>query len=334
MLRPEDEYFHDRTQWKGWNDKTSKGWFNESGLFDFSVPEKDLSGFFYVHHRANRGFLWAGTALWDPSGALETDCLWHDFTVHPLPEGSEVWDFQLETDVSKITSQCVEPLKTYHLTYQAAGAELDLTWNALMEPVMMPFPKEWQGWAPKHYDFFGRMTGEVRVEGQHHTVDCWSAHDRSFGPHAMTGTGRGTWAWGVASEQHAFIAHVLSDYPPESDPVFGTTEVVKGGWYMKDGKVGKFVSGERRAERADDTRPLREVIDAKDEFGREVHIEGDTRNHLLFTGFPEIPWWWSRVDWSIDGESGYGETQDTCGTMPNFRRVMRSLKGVARVPVL
>lgn len=326
VLRPEDEYFHDRSQWEGWDDATSRGWFNESGLFDFSVREHDLSGFFYVHHRANRGILWAGTALWDPSGATEIDCLWHDFTIHPLPAGQEVWDFELETQGSRIRSQCEVPLKTYNIGYEAAGAQLNLTWTASIEPVMMPFPKEWQEWGPRHYDFFGRMTGEIFVEGHRYEVDCFSMHDRSFGPHTMTTTGRGTFAWGVASEQEAFIAHVLSTHPAETDPVFDTVDAVKGGWYMRDGKIGKFVGGERRCERASDSRPLREVIHAKDEHGREIEIIGETRNHLMFTGFPEIPWWWSLVSWTIDGRGAYGETQDTCGTMPNTRRIIRSLK--------
>jgi hypothetical protein len=332
-LTPQDEYFHDRSQWPGWDEKTGY-WFNESGLFDFSVPEHDMSGFFYVHHRVNREFLWCGVALWDPSGEQEHDCLWNDFTVRPLPKGSQVWDFAIDNGVTVVTSECVEPLKTYHFTYKADGAEIDITWNALMEPVEMPVPEDWQEWAPKHYDHFGRMTGKVKVEGGEYDVDCWSGHDRSFGPHKMTATGRGTWCWGVASEQRGFIGHVLSDYPPEEDPVFGTTEEVKGGWYMEDGKVGHFVSGERTAERGPDSRVLREVIDAKDEHGREVHIEGTARNHLWFTGFPECPWWWSFIDWEINGEKGYGETQDTPGTMPNTRRIMRRIRKEERVPVL
>jgi hypothetical protein len=324
-LKPEDESFHDRSKWPGWDEEKGH-WFNESGLFDFSVPEHHLSGFFYVHHRVNRNFLWCGVALWDPTGDTEVDCLWHDFTVHPF-KGRDVWDFTLDNGVTLITCEAVEKLKTYHMTYKAPeGVEIDVTWNALMEPVPLAVPEQWKEWAPRHYDHFGRMTGNIKVEGNEYEVDCWAGHDRSFGPHKMTATGRGTWCWGVSSEKRGFIGHVLSNEPPETDPVFGTTESVKGGWYMDDGKVGAFVSGERTCERGDDTRPLKEVIDAVDEHGREVHIEGTTRNALLFTGFPELPWWWSFTDWEINGEIGYGETQDTCGTMPNFRRVLRSIK--------
>ncbi|HEY1973842.1 MAG TPA: hypothetical protein VGH89_38235 [Pseudonocardia sp.] len=333
-LKPEDEYFHDRSTWPGW-DEDCNHWFNESGLFDFSVREHDMSGFFYVHHRANRGFLWCGVGLWDPTGDTETDCLWNDFTVHPLPAGSQVWDFDLTTNVSRLTSECVEPLKTYHFTYEAAGTQMDITWSALHPPVDLPVPPDWQEWAPMHYDHMGRMTGTVTVEGRTHPVDCWSGHDRSFGPHKMARTGRGSFVWGGISEDEGFIAHVLSEHPPETDPVFGTTESVQGGWYRADGVVGRFVSGTRVCQRGPDTRPLREVINAVDEHGRQIELIGTVRNHLLFTGFPEYPWWWSLVDWQINGHTGgYGETQDSCGTMQNFRRVVRGIEQRDRTPAV
>jgi hypothetical protein len=63
-------------------------------------------------------------------------------------------------------------------------------------------------------------------------------------------------------------------------------------------------------ERGDDTRPIREVVEATDEHGRTFLAEGDARNHLLFTGFPEYPWWWTLVDWRLDGVPATGETQD------------------------
>jgi hypothetical protein len=121
---------------------------------------------------------------------------------------------------------------------------------------------------------------------------------------------------------------VLSDLAPDEDPFDGTVEDVKGGWHMKDAKVGAIVSGERRTERGDDTRPLKEFVEAVDEHGREFSLEGTANNHLLFTGFPEYPWWWTSVDWRMDGVPAIGETQDAA-TIALFRKAMRNAK-VAR----
>ena len=185
-----------------------------------------------------------------------------------------------------------------------------------------------------HYDHMGRMTGTVSVEGGTYAVDCWSGHDRSFGPHKMARTGRGSFVWGATSPEEGFIAHVLSDHPAETDPLFGTTDLVKGGWYRADGQVGHFTGGTRVTERGPDSRPLRETIHAVDDLGREIELVGTVRNHLLFTGFPEYPWWWCLVDWTLNGREGYGETQDSPGTMANARRVLRGIPAHQRTPAL
>ena len=326
MIQPSDEYFHDRSGWPGGFDETSPQWWNESGYFHFAVPERDLTGWVYVHHRVNHNFLYAGVCVWDRSGDTELTCLWNDFNIHPLPAGSNVWDFSLDIG---LTARCVDPLKEYAFTYRCEGVELDLTWKATMEPVDMLVPEDWMDYCPRHYDGIGRAAGELLIEGERLAIDCIAARDRSWGPHTMRSPNRGAWIWGAVSEDHAWIAHVISEQPPEMDPVFGITDRVRGGWYLKDGLLGHFVDGERIAERGDDTRPIKETIVARDEHGREMTAVGEPSNHLLFTGFRDYPWWWCMVPWTIDGvEGGHGETMDAA-TTPILRRAMRSKRTAA-----
>jgi hypothetical protein len=327
QVRPEGEYFPDRSKYPGW-DENGLEWWNESGLFMFGIPERDLSAWVYVQHRPNKGFTWAGMAVWDPSGYLVTDCPHYTFMYYVTPPGSEVWDFEIPK--AGLTSRMVEPLKTYRFTYDKNDLKAGLEWNAVHEPVGQIVPGNWTEWAPMHYDHIGRMTGWLELDGERLEVNSLCCHDRSSGPHRKTHLSRGSYMWGAASEEHSFIGYVLSNLDPDEDPFVGTVEDVKGGWYMEDGEVGRIVEGSRRTERGDDIRPLREFVEIKDEHGRTASIEGSARNHLLFTGFPEYPWWWTSVQWTINGTPALGETQDAA-TIALFRRATRSAKLASRL---
>jgi hypothetical protein len=326
-VRSEVEYFPDRSKFPGW-DEHGLEWWNESGLFMFGVPERELSAWVYVQHRPNKGFTWCGMAVWDPSGYLVTDCLHYTFMYYVTPPGSEVWDFSIPR--AGLTSQMVTPLQTYRFAYDKNGLRAELEWTALHEPVGQVVPGNWTDWAPVHYDHMGRMTGWLELEGERIEVDTFCCHDRSSGPHRKDKLARGSYMWGAASERHSFIGYILSDLAPDEDPFIGTVEDVKGGWYMEDGRVGAIVSGERRTERGPDSRPLKEIVSARDQHGREFNAVGESRNHLLFTGFPEYPWWWTSIAWEINGVPAIGETQDAA-TIALFRRGMRNARKAARL---
>jgi hypothetical protein len=312
----QDEYFHDRNHPR-WGEWDRDHWFNESGWFNFSVPERDISGIMYVHHRPNHGVVWAGTALWDPSGDRRNSCLFQDWRLHPAPPGIQdtgngVFDFALDNSLRFST---VEPLKAYEFSYDRDRFKADLRWEAFREPVDLGvIPNEWSGWCSGHYEQFGRMTGEITINGETLAVNTFAARDRSFGPHRMNKMGRGNFPWGIADEDHGFFPYVLSDQDPDHDPLFGTLDPIRGGWLLRDGTIAKLVSGERTVERGADTRPLHEHISGTDELGRTFTAEGDVRNHLFFDGFTDNWWWWSMVKWDLDGVPAIGETQDTCPT--------------------
>ncbi|MGH9023696.1 MAG: hypothetical protein ACRDV9_11470, partial [Acidimicrobiia bacterium] len=307
MIVPEDDFFHDRED-PMWGDWDRTGWFNESGWFGYAIPERDISGLFYVHHRTNYNVMWAGTALWDATGHRRQNSLHQDWRLWPRPEGANVFDFVLP---NSLTFTTIDPMQKYGFSFSSKDFEADLTWTAFTEPQDdRGIPKEWAQWCPKHYEQFGKMKGTIKIEGELLEVDCYSARDRSFGPHRMTEMGRGNFPWAIASEQHGFFAYIVSDLDPATDPMFETSERVRGGWYLRDGEIATLVDGQRRVKRADNTRPLYEIIDAVDDRGREFHAEGEVRNSLFFDGFPDNWWYWGAVNWTINGEPAIGETQD------------------------
>ena len=126
LVRPEGEYFPDRSKYPGW-DENGLDWWNESGLFMFGVPERDLSAWVYVQHRPNKGFTWCGMAAWDPSGDLVTDCLHYTFMYYVTPPGSEIWDFEIPR--AGLRAEMPEPLKTYRFTYDKNDMRAELEWS-------------------------------------------------------------------------------------------------------------------------------------------------------------------------------------------------------------
>ena len=101
------------------------------------------------------------------------------------------------------------------------------------------------------------------------------------------------------------------EVPPEQDPVFGTTERISAGWYLRDGELGSLESGElSTVERGADGRPLRIEITARDDLGRTLETTGRAKNMLAWHGYPFLMLWWAQFEWDLDGQSAFGEEQD------------------------
>jgi hypothetical protein len=312
-----DDYFHDLEDpmFRGWD---RSGWFNESSFFGFSIPEREINGEMYVHHRVNRETMWAGTLLWDASGHRAHDCLRWDWSLWPRPEGSQLLDFRLP---NSLTFRTLEPLRHFTFSYHADGYEAELQWVAITGP-QGHIPESWGNWSACHFDQFGRMSGEIVLEGERIAVDCLSCRDRSFGPHRAGSMPRVSYSFAVADENSGFMIYTTSKHAPADDPWFGTVEPVVGGWVLKDGTTEPVTGGERRLERFDDTRPQREVILFEDRRGRQYEANGEVRNHLFFDGYPGTHFWWCMTKWEYDGKVCWGETQDG-GSIEGWRRLFR-----------
>ena len=321
-VRPEDDHFHDYKNFKGEWDR-SRQWWNESGWFNFHIPERELSGIFYVHHRPANGALYAGTALWDPYGDQAENCLYYDWRLHLAPEKCDMFTFELP---NSFKLELIQELKTFHFTYDNDGFKADLFWEAFtpaQDQWERALPDEWMEWTTSgHFEQFGTVKGEIQIGSEKIEVDDLSARDHSWGPHKMENTGRGTFTWGIVDQQNGFFPYVVAKEPVPTDPIFDTVDVVKGGWYLKDGEIATLVEGERTTlERDDDGRPWKELVVAKDSLGREFRAEGEIKNHLFFQGFPDYWWWWCLTDWTVNGEQAWGETQDAA-IQPHWRRVL------------
>jgi hypothetical protein len=322
VIRPEDEGFHKHNNYPYWN---------ESSAFSFGIPWRDMSGYIYVWHRPAMNLSASGVVLWDPSGEEIYDCLYYEVDdCQHLPENAGVLDFSLR---SGLTCETIELQKAWHFTYKTQELELDLIWEAFMEPHEANWADSSRvdAWGPRHYEHCGRARGRLNLGGEVLDVDSWGIRDRTWGPREPEPGPRCDWTWAIASETSSFQLMAVSDLPHDEDPIVGTTERVVQGWYMKDGVLGELTAGcgWRRLERGDDLRPLRVVIEATDHLGRDLHAEGVCVNLL---NWPNYVWWLDRqagTRWEFDGQEAWGEVNDEISFRQNrrFHRALRNKSG-------
>lgn len=299
-VRPEDDYFHQPSNDPFWN---------ESAWFPFHVPERQMSGFIYMNHRPNMKFSMTGVALWDPSGEEVYDSLYHDwFEFAPLNESTNTEMFDYSTP-NGLTLHCIVPLKKFKMTYDRDGCQMDLAFEATMDPFNAGFPQGSEEWGPHHYEQAGRVSGRVWINGDEIAVDCGSNRDHSWGPRQYQTNPRGDFPWFNDGHGCAFQMYNVGTSPMEADPIIGTTEPHITGWIQKDGKESGIVTGSRRViERRPDGAPSRLLIEGTDEIGRSVAAEGRVVNVLKWPGFARFFQFWSLCEWTLDtGEKYWGE---------------------------
>ena len=322
MIRPEDDYFHERNDSPYWN---------ESAWFSFTVPERSLQGLVYFWHRPNLGLTQSGVSIWDPSGSELHDCLFHEFDhFQPLPPGGDMYDFTAD---GGLTVRCLEPLSRFQIEYRTDGCELDLDWSKIMEPLETPqvavdvLDRTCEGWGKGHYEQGGRVRGQVDLDGDRFEVDAFGVRDHTWGVRRMYhDMPRQGYEWGIAGEDSSFLIHAVNGLPPGEDDLDGTVEDQFRGWYIRDGKRGDMSEGSRRVlSRAPDGRPLTVLVEGIDEHGRELRAEGTCVNALRY---PCHVFWldnWCLTRWELDGRTAWGETQDFVQLQQN-RRYLRKMR--------
>lgn len=341
MITPEDDSFHLASA------GSESPYWQETSWFSVLIPERGIAGWVYFYHRPNMRLTAGGAAFWDGDGEEVYDCLFYEWDHHQaLPDDADMFSFSLRGGRS-LTVSLREPLRCYDLHYNGDGCEVDLRWEAFTDPIETRHPEPdfakrlaahgdptkvnpaMSSWAPSYYQHLGRVRGLVTIRGEQIPVDSFSIHDRSWGPRQADERPpflRGRMLYAVASEDSFFALMANSHLPLDEDPIHGTEESVSYGFYGKDGLVGQLLSGQTCvAERGPDGRPLRVLVEAEDEHGRQLRAVGRSRVLLKWSAFTTLFSLWCLAEWELDGATTYGEIQDYMH-VSQYRRVARATR--------
>lgn len=305
---------------------SSDPWWNESAWFGFSIPGREINGFFYFWHRPNMRLVAGGVAVWDGQGTHRDDCLYyHWFPFNPAPAHADMFDFELSNGMSV---RILEPLRAYELGFQSEACELDLTWRGVTPAYDVTFggPAVARGtkdFGDFHYEQFGHVSGTIVIDGECHDVDGHHIRDRSWGVRRpFLPRMRGGLEMGWVSDRLAFNTTMITS---DADKAGSDDDSFAYGMMICEGVLSVPSSGRRRVtERSPDGAPMAVEVELTDPEGRTISARGRMRNRLRYVDLWYVDW--CLVEWEINGEPGWGESQDMA-SVDAVRRRQRAGKG-------
>ena len=308
QLTAEDDNFHPPT--------SDDPMWSETTWFSISVPERRLHAYVYPWVRPNMKMFGGGVIVWDDTGELPWDSVHCNYQWNlPLATLGDLRDFEFPLG---IRVRCLEPLTTYHVTYDHPDCSIDVQFRAIMEPHIVGRGDP-PGLFSAHVDQPGHVTGQITLGDEKIPVDCYAIRDRSWGPRIEDRTLRMGYDHAQCATS-AFLAFSLPD-------AAGSPVIM--GYLWRDGEAAALVSGTREIER-DGVSPRRVVIRAVDALGRRIEAVGECVNRFSFTNIPWMFNWLSLTRWEYEGSGGtaavgWGEVQDVWHS-DKYRAFARSLR--------
>ncbi|MES2481289.1 MAG: hypothetical protein V4609_04755 [Pseudomonadota bacterium] len=293
---------------------SDKWWETETCWFSFYQPERKLGGWLYVMVRPNIGTVAGGAWVWDASAHLPWEVLYSaNYSCLRLGDARDLRDATFATGVKV---KMLEPLRRYQLAYEdGERLKLDLQFDAVMAP--MPLHSKTSAFGGLgHFDQFGRVRGQVVVNGETLVIDSLSMRDRSWGPRPEHRPKRSTYVTGMADENTGFL--LMSDPQRPGEPM-------THGFLLRDGQAAHLVSGSRNGDYDTTEGWMRSLkVEGTDALGRSFVANGVAQSRIVLNRHSFIDMN-SLVRWELDGQTAWGEDQDIW-TMHQWADMRRGLK--------
>jgi hypothetical protein len=288
--------------------------WTETIWMSWHVPERKLFGNFYPVFRPNLGVQFGGVSVYDPSGDQPWDCAINDQQWHEKIEDVDLRNFKLKNG---LWFKAIEPNQVFEFGCERDELQFELRYEALTKPMVSGGGSDLFSHGG-HLDQPGHVTGWMRLRGEHIDVDCLAQRDRAWGPRRDNRQPQVAYCYGTASADNAFLTVSAIKKRGDDDRVFT-------GYYMHDGQWALMTSGSRRVERDAQGAVSRVFIEATDELGRSIAVEGNTVSRLFSYPYPSMLCINSLTRWELNGEECWGEDQD-CWPPRRWRDTRTALK--------
>lgn len=163
-----------------------------------------------------------------------------------------------------------------------------------------------------------RVTGDLVIRGEHHSVDCYGFRDRSWGkPRQEVHQPFPPYSWIAAVFSPDFAVNVgVFDQAENNSELTGKFVLPKertlsGGWINRYGKLARVVRAEKRVVRTTDfLLPKQIELDLEDELGRELHITGTMLAANCWPLGGNLNFVICLMRWECDGQIAHGDCQE------------------------
>lgn len=256
--------------------------------FWFYAAERKLGGWLYNYIRPNIGVSGGGCFVWDDTTFFHMEVPYYtSYNALALPTETDLRDFTFPSGTSVTL---LEPLRRYRLSHKdREWIDVNLEWEAIMTPFVSVGEDESRA---RHFDQFGRIHGQIELNGELIPVDCLAIRDRTWSPRSERWKDGGGYGYtnGAASKELSFLHN---------------------GFLVVDG-VRRDLTSERTVERD----PMHGFITSlrvvgSDSEGNQLEAVGQTvsRMAIPIPGVHAVVWT-SLVDWTINGTQAWGEDQE------------------------
>jgi hypothetical protein len=305
-VRPEHDFLHPETRALEPGPELT-----ETQYLGFNIPEHDIHGMCYLWHHPNLGVVSGGAWAWQGVKRHNLACEIFDMVsyVDDAVLSGDLHSFELPNGYGATVEQPLKRLRVHYADKERDNA-LDIGYEALMEPMVLS--------TELHFEQAMRTSGTVTFGGREYEVDGVTVRDRSWGQlrrevHAPVPPM--AWMTGVFGDDLAFGTTAFDS--PDTDPDWkGVLEIpggdpTKGGWVLRDGELTPVVAAVKRTIRNADTLfPEGIEMTITDAGGRDYELTGRVRAAANWRGWHNMDSVICLTEWTCDGRTGYGDTQD------------------------
>lgn len=297
----EDEYYH--------GTGPAGAALTETWFWNFHVPEVAINCFAYCWVHPNLQVVSGGLFIY--RGITSSHLACEVFDYHDYLPMDVVGDGRVIAFPNGLRIEAVEPLRHVRMTYDdpARDSAFVVDCHALGVPIMRA--------NNKHFEQVMHVTGKLTLRGAEHAVDCVTVRDRSWGelrPEANVPVPPYTWVTGAFGRDFAF--NIGSHDDPARVPAWlgivdPPVRIFKDGWVWSEGEHRRIVSSSKLTRREGPRHaPVSHVYEFEDEKGVTYAVTGQIIGQTEWGGWSNMTCHCGLVEWSWNGRTGYGESQE------------------------
>ncbi len=284
----------------------------ETQYLGFSVPAHGIHALGYLWHHPNLRTLTGGLMAFQGHNPYSLSA--HLFDMRTFQSDAllrnDLHEYRMENSYSV---RVVEPLRRLHMSYHDTTRDnhAELAYTAITPPLMFG--------DGKHFEQGMRVVGELVLRGQPYKVDGYNVRDRSWAklrPEDAMSLPPVAWMTGCFGEDFVFNCNLIdhAGSNPRSAGMFAVPEerALNGGWIVRGGsEVSRVVKASKRVRRHMATLvPEAMELSLTDEQGRVAVLTGRVLASCPFSPWHNMLAHISLVEWSMDGKTGHGDSQD------------------------